>query len=92
MKTKIIITAIAALSLSAAGDTHADQSVGGYFRKDGAYVAPYTRSSPNSYRYDNYSSQGNYNPYSGRQGYKPHEFSNPSVYDSPDYNDGWDEH
>lgn len=64
----------------------ADQSVGGYIRQDGTYVAPYTRSSPNSYRYDNYSSRGNYNPYSGQRGYNQHEFSNPSIYSTPKYN------
>src|SRR3989338_6207841 len=39
-------------------------SVGGYYKSNGTYVAPYVRSSPNALRYDNYSwtpSQGLYN-------------------------------
>lgn len=44
--------------------------VNGYTTKRGTYVAPSYRSSPNSYKSDNYSSKGNYNPYSGRTGTK----------------------
>ena len=46
----------------------ADQSVNGYYRSNGAYVPPHYRSSPNSTMFDNYSSQGNYNPYTGQRG------------------------
>jgi hypothetical protein len=42
--------------------------VNGYMRRDGTYVAPHMRSNPNSSKLDNYSSQGNVNPYTGRQG------------------------
>lgn len=43
-------------------------NVDGYIRKDGTYVAPHQRSNPNSNKMDNYSSQGNVNPYTGQQG------------------------
>jgi len=33
-----------------AGDVY----VRGYYRKDGTYVRPHIRSSPNQYKYDNY--------------------------------------
>ncbi len=51
--------------------THADAStrVRGYYKKSGGYVAPHYRSSPNSFKGDNWSSKGNYNPYSGKKGY-----------------------
>jgi hypothetical protein len=39
-----------------------------HIRKDGTFVDGHYRSSPNSNRYDNYSAQGNYNPYTGQQG------------------------
>jgi hypothetical protein len=58
----------------------ADQSVNGYFRKDGTYVQPYHRTTPNNNLYDNYSSQGNFNPWTGRQGSQRNEFSNPPAY------------
>lgn len=61
----------------------ADQYVDGYVRQDGTYVAPHFRSEPNQYRFDNYSSQGNYNPYTGQQGYQRHEYSTPSIYSYP---------
>ena len=42
--------------------------VRGYTRKDGTYVAPYHRTSPD-YRLDNnYGSRGNMNPYTGQMG------------------------
>jgi hypothetical protein len=81
MKTLTAILLISLVSFSL--DALADQSVGGYIKRDGTYVAPSMRSSPNSYKFDNYSSQGNYNPYTGQPGYKPHEFSNPSTYGNP---------
>lgn len=33
------------------------------------YVAPYYKTSPNKTRFDNYSTKGNYNPYTGKKGY-----------------------
>lgn len=57
-----------------------DQSVGGYYRRDGTYVAPYHRTTPNQYRYDNYSSQGNFNPWTGQPGSARNEWSNPPAF------------
>jgi hypothetical protein len=46
-------------------------SVKGYYKPStGTYVSPSYRTSPNRIKYDNYSSKGNYNPYSGKKGYK----------------------
>jgi hypothetical protein len=61
----------------------ADQSVRGYTRKDGTYVAPHYRSDANQHRYDNYGSKGNYNPYTGEKGYGRHEYTNPPAYNQP---------
>ncbi len=44
-------------------------SVRGSFRKSGTYVAPHYRTSPNHTKLDNYSTQGNSNPYTGENGY-----------------------
>lgn len=41
-----------------------------YTRSNGKYVSPYYRSNSNSYRWDNYSSRGNINPWTGKKGYK----------------------
>ncbi len=61
MKTVILIFAIL-FSVIAEGQVH----VKGYYRSNGTYVAPHTRSSPNSSPYDNYSYPGNTNPYTGK--------------------------
>ncbi len=75
---KRIVLALLVLLLS--GMAFADETVHGYYRRDGTYVAPYHRTAPNQYRYDNYSSQGNTNPYTGQRGTQPNEFSTPPVY------------
>lgn len=41
----------------------------GYFRSNGTYVQPYYRTIPNRNLFDNYSTKGNYNPYTGKKGY-----------------------
>ena len=57
----------------------ADVYVQGYYRDNGTYVAPHYRSSPNSSQFDNWSSQGNQNPYTGQKGYKNpyNQYNNP---------------
>lgn len=42
-----------------------DVSVKGYYRKDGTYVQPHTRSRPDSNPTNNYGFPGNYNPNKG---------------------------
>lgn len=48
----------------------AAQRVNGYVKRNGTYVAPHYRSASDSNRYNNYSTRGNYNPYTGSKGYK----------------------
>lgn len=52
------------------GSVEAAVRVRGYARSNGTYVMPYYRSNPDSLRYNNYSSWGNYNPYDGSRGYR----------------------
>lgn len=59
---------VGVLALTGVADAVAQVRVKGYTRKDGTYVAPHYRSSPNSSKYDNYSTKGNYNPYTGKAG------------------------
>lgn len=46
-----------------------DQRVTGYTRSNGTYVQPYHRTAPDNTMYNNYSSQGNVNPYTGQTGH-----------------------
>ncbi len=82
---------IAALVMLAglASSATADDYVNGYTRSDGTYVQGYYRSSPNSYRYDNYSSSGNTNPYTGSRGYERNEFTNQLEYNQGNGSDGY---
>lgn len=45
-------------------------NVHGYTKKDGTYVAPHKRTSPNSTQRDNWTSKPNQNPYTGKDGTK----------------------
>ncbi len=47
---------------------HADVWVRGHFKGDGSYVQGHFRSSINSTPYDNWSTKGNTNPYTGKKG------------------------
>jgi hypothetical protein len=62
---KKILLATAAFVLLAFYQANAD-TVRGYVRKDGTYVAPHQRTSPDHNPYNNYNFPGNYNPNSGR--------------------------
>lgn len=55
----------AATALPAIAD---DTYVNGYFKSNGTYVEPHFRSAPNGNPYDNYSTKGNINPYTGKSG------------------------
>ena len=58
------------------GSAEAASRVRGYYKPStGRYIAPHYRTSPNSTRFDNYSTKGNYNPYTGKKGYtSPYKF------------------
>lgn len=64
MKKLILLAILALVSTTVFADEH----VPGYFRKDGTYVSPYHRTVPNDTPYDNYSTKGNTNPYTGQPG------------------------
>lgn len=62
----LVILSFATLSPDAwcAGKTR----VKGYTKKDGTYVAPHSRTSPNKSKSDNWSTKGNTNPNTGKKG------------------------
>src|SRR5260221_9203208 len=77
MRTIVLATSTLALGLSA---TAADTYVNGYYKQDGTYVAPHHQTKPDANLYNNYSSQGQTNPYTGVQGQKRNEYSDPPAY------------
>lgn len=64
MKTLIATVAL----IASTGAVLADTYVNGYTRRDGTYVQPHYRTNPDNNRFNNYSSQGMTNPYTGRTG------------------------
>jgi hypothetical protein len=66
-----VIAALLLTTLLGISEVIADVAVKGYYRKDGTYVAPHMRSSPNGSTSDNWSTYGNVNPYTGKAGTRP---------------------
>lgn len=63
---KALLTGV--LSLAVVSPVLADTFVNGYTRRAGTYVAPHYRSSPDRNFYNNWSTRGNMNPYTGQWG------------------------
>lgn len=69
-----LLLVVVAVTVLADG-TFADERVKGYYRdSDGdgykeTYVNPYSRTEKDNNPYNNYSTQGNTNPYTGEKGY-----------------------
>lgn len=66
MGKMIWVAALAGCLMASAAS--AQVYVDGYTRQDGTYVQPHYRSAPDGNPYNNYSTQGNTNPYTGQQG------------------------
>jgi hypothetical protein len=64
MKYLVLAVALAVSASAFAKDVY----VRGHVRKDGTYVAPHHRTSPDSTQNNNYGTVGNYNPYTGQEG------------------------
>lgn len=62
----VFVAASIILTTAAQADTY----VKGHTRSNGTYVQPHYRSDSNSTTRDNWSTKGNTNPYTGRQGTK----------------------
>jgi opacity protein-like surface antigen len=67
LKKLIVTAALIALGASSAIAQRTTR-VDGYVRKDGTYVAPHVRTTPNTTTSDNWSTRGNVNPYNGKEG------------------------
>lgn len=77
MKYAMAILALVSVPAFARGS----HEVSGHYRSNGTYVQPHMQTNPNETKLDNWSTRGNINPYTGREGtvdpYKPTQ-SNPS--------------
>jgi hypothetical protein len=66
---KSLLIALAALLFATAAQAQ-DQYVNGYYKSNGTYVQGYYRTAPDNTTLNNYSTQGNVNPYTGQAGTK----------------------
>jgi hypothetical protein len=87
---KMYFTCIAAILAFSVPAFSRDVSVKGHYRSNGTYVEPYTRTAPDSSTYNNYSTKGNTNPYTGKEGtvdpYKPKSYDQGYNYGSGNRN------
>jgi hypothetical protein len=73
MKKLAVLSVLGFLLLGLFGFTSNSEAltrVKGYTKKSGTYVMPHYKSTSNKVKYDNYSSKGNSNPFTGKKGYK----------------------
>lgn len=81
---KTIIFALAALLFATSAD--AQQWVNGYTKGNGTYVQGYYRSTPDGNPYNNYSTRGNVNPFTGAVGTRnPTPSYGGNLYPQPTY-------
>lgn len=64
MKKILTLILLAISTISVIAQTYVQP----HYRKDGTFVEGYYRSEPNNTKLDNYSTQGNTNPYTGQAG------------------------
>ncbi len=74
MKRLLLCLALVATAMPALADSY----VRGYTRRDGTYVQPHVRSSPNGTTLDNWTTRGNVNPYTGQPGTRSPAYQAPS--------------
>ncbi len=59
---------------ASSSQVQAAQRVRGYYKSSGTYVKSYYRSNKDSSFYNNYSTKGNRNPYTGKIGTKTYKY------------------
>ena len=81
---KKIVLAIGVCLIAAPALAQQSHYTRGYTRSDGTYVQPHYSTNSNSTKLDNWSTQGNYNPYTGRSGtVDPYRSTTRNPYGSP---------
>jgi hypothetical protein len=68
MVKKILLAVFCTLAVHGGQQVMGQDSVRGYTRSNGTYVAPYVRSQPDHNYYNNWSTYPNINPYTGKTG------------------------
>jgi len=66
----VVLALFSALVLAKGSGAGGSHHVSGHVTKNGTYVAPHQATNPNDTKADNWSSKGNVNPYTGKEGTK----------------------
>lgn len=74
IKKLLAVTAFGVLCIAPNMAAFANVNVRGHYRQNGTYVRPHYRTNPNRSIYDNWSTKGNTNPYTGQKGYKRYRY------------------
>ena len=69
------IVSVVFLFVSVLSYAQSQTRVNGYYKKDGTYVQSHIRQTPNKTNHDNWSTQGQSNPYNGTQGTRAKDYS-----------------
>ena len=64
----VLVVLVGVLSFSASVEARTTRVRGYYKPSTGRYVAPHHKTTPNRSKFDNFSTKGNYNPYTGKKG------------------------
>ena len=64
----VLVLLVGFLSFSGSVDARTTHVKGYYKPSAGSYVAPHYKTTPNKTKFDNFSTKGNYNPYTGKKG------------------------
>jgi len=84
LRLAILSAAIGLIALAGAPQADADVFVRGYYRANGTYVQPHYRSDPDGNVYNNWSTYGNTNPYTGAIGTRRVlDYYTPTYYQQP---------
>ena len=70
LATTVLLISLFTILLPAKTEARASRVKSYYKKSSYKYVAPYYRSSKDSVKFNNYSAKGNYNPFTGKKGYK----------------------
>ncbi|MFA6096842.1 MAG: hypothetical protein WC788_04410 [Candidatus Paceibacterota bacterium] len=65
----ILVSLIMALSIFSFAEANVIRVKPYYKPSIGRYVQPHYKTSPNKTKFDNYSTKGNFNPFTGKKGY-----------------------
>jgi len=65
-----LLLVVMSLSFFSIAEAYSVRVRGYYKPSTGSYIMPHYRTSPNNSKWDNWSTKGNYNPHTGKKGYK----------------------